>query len=167
MTSHPCATCLFARRATFQRNPHVRGPAADRTRVPTSSLAELSGLLWRERDVLEQLVGALRNGSDPVESDGLLRSISSLELHRAITAREVALELGLDGEPTLQDLVERTTGEWVAVLAAHRRALHDLSDEVRSLLRPVVAPAAGNVVTLPVGPNAGRTLQRSLRDFLR
>lgn len=117
--------------------------------------------------MLEQLVTALRDGSEPVESDGLLRSISGLELHRAITAREVALELGLDGEPTLQDLVERTTGEWVGVLAAHRRALQELSDEVRSLLRPVAAPSAGNVVTLPVGPNAGRTLQRSLRDFLR
>jgi len=135
--------------------------------VPTSSLAELSGLLWRERDVLEQLVEALRDSAEPVESDGLLRSISSLELHRAITAREVALELGLDGEPTLQDLVERTEGEWVGVLAGHRRALQDLAGEVRSLLRPVTAPGAGNVVTLPVGPNAGRTLQRSLRDFLR
>jgi hypothetical protein len=134
--------------------------------VPTSSLAELSGLLWRERDVLEQLVEALRVDDEPIESDGLLRSISSLELHRAITAREVALELGLDGEPTLQDLVERTEGEWVGVLAAHRRALQELADEVRSLLRPVAAPS-GNVVTLPVGPNAGRTLQRSLRDFLR
>lgn len=167
MTSHRRPTCDFARTARLHRNPHVRDLAAERTSVPTSSLAELSGLLWRERDVLEQLVGALRDGSDPVESDGLLRSISSLELHRAITAREAALELGLEGEPTLQDLVERTTGEWAGVLAAHRRALHDLSDEVRSLLRPAVAPAAGNVVTLPVGPNAGRTLQRSLRDFLR
>jgi hypothetical protein len=95
--------------------------------VPTTSLAELSGLLWRERDVLQQLVDLLVQGADDIESDGLLRSISSLELHRAITAREVAVELGLDGEPTLQDLVERTSGEWAAALAAHRRALQDLT----------------------------------------
>ena len=112
--------------------------------------------------MLEQLVGLLRSGADDVETDGLLRSISSLELHRAITAREVAVELGLDGEPTLQDLVERTTGEWVPLLAGHRRALQELSDEVRSLLRQP-ASAVGNVVALPVG---GRSLQRSLRDFL-
>ena len=133
--------------------------------VPSTSLAELSGLLWRERDVLEQLVELLRTDAEDVETDGLLRSISSLELHRAITSREAAVELGLDGEPTLQDLVERTTGEWVAQLAGHRRALQLLSDEVRSLLRrPAAAAANGsNVVALPVG---GRTLQRSLRDFL-
>lgn len=117
--------------------------------------------------MLEQLAEALRDDAVAVESDGLLRSISSLELHRAITSREVALELGLDGEPRLQDLVERTSGEWVAVLAGHRRALQDLAEEVRVLLRPVPAHGAGNVVTLPVGPNAGRSLQRSLRDFLR
>ena len=133
--------------------------------MPTSSLNELSGLLWRERDVLEQLLGVLRDGGADVESDGLLRSISSLELHRAITAREAAVELGLDGEPTLQDLVERTTGEWASVLAGHRRALEALSDEVRGLLRPAPARDSSNVVvTLPVG---GRSLQRSLREFLR
>lgn len=112
--------------------------------------------------MLEQLVGRLRADADSVETDGLLRSISSLELHRAITAREVAVELGLDGEPTLQELVERTTGEWVPLLAGHRRALQELSDEVRVLLRQPVA-SAGNVVALPVG---SRSVQRSLRDFL-
>ena len=135
--------------------------------MPTTSLAELSGLLWRERDVLTQLRSLLEDEADEVESDGLLRSISSLELHRAITAREVAVELGLDGEPTLQDLVERTQGEWTAVLADHRRSLQALSDQVRARLRPEPVREAGNVVTLPVGAAAGRTLQRSLRDFLR
>ena len=86
---------------------------------------------------------------------------------RAITAREAALDLGLDGEPTLQDLIERTDGEWAAALAGHRRALQALSDEVRVLLRPSAARVEGNVVTLAVGPSAGRTLQRSLRDFLQ
>jgi hypothetical protein len=146
-------------------NPHVLGGVADREGVPTTSLAELSGLLWRERDVLEQLLAALDAGADRTESDGLLRSISSLELHRAITSREAALELGLDGEPTLQDLVDRTTGEWTAVLAGHRRALTELSEEVRRRLRTDSVTVQGNVVTLPIG-GASRTLQRSLRDFL-
>jgi hypothetical protein len=133
--------------------------------MPTTSLAELSGLLTRERGVLEQLVTALqRDGADDgVDSAGLLRSISSLELHRAITAREVALELGLDGEPTLQDLIARTGGEWASLLAAHRRALQDLTDEVRRLLRPALAKVDGNVVTMEA---RGRSLQRSLGDFL-
>jgi hypothetical protein len=134
--------------------------------VPSTSLAELSGLLWRERDVLEQLVGLLEGGAVQIETDGLLRSISSLELHRAITAREVAVELGLDGEPTLQDLVERTAGEWVPVLAGHRRALQGLVERTRSLLRPAPVATDGNVVTLPALGAGGRNVQRSLRDFL-
>jgi hypothetical protein len=140
--------------------------------MPSTSLAELSGLLWRERDVLHQLVLRLREdgGAGPGEveaADGLLRSISSLELHRAITAREVALELGLEGEPSLQDLVERSDDEWATLLAGHRLALRDLTDEVRRLLRRVPAAAVdGNVIALPSPGSTSRTLQRSLRDFL-
>jgi hypothetical protein len=141
--------------------------------MPSTSLAELSGLLWRERDVLDQLVHRLRDGDgDPltpgeVEADGLLGSISSLELHRAITAREVALELGLEGEPSLQDLIERSDDEWATLLAGHRLALRELTDEVRRLLRRVPAAAVdGNVIALPAPGTTGRTLQRSLRDFL-
>lgn len=135
--------------------------------VRSLSLSELSGLLWREREVLDRLVALLRaEADDDVETDGLLHSISSLELHRAITAREAALELGLDGEPSLQDIIERSDGEWAAVLAGHRRALQDLGDEVRGLLRRVPASAIdGNVVTLPTAGRA-RTLQRSLREFV-
>jgi hypothetical protein len=140
--------------------------------MPSTSLAELSGLLWRERDVLDQLLHRLRDGDDDrapdlVDADGLLRSISSLELHRAITAREVALELGLEGEPSLQDLIERSDDEWATLLAGHRLALRDLTDEVRRLLRRVPAAAVeGNVIALPAPGTPARTLQRSLRDFL-
>ena len=134
--------------------------------VPSTSLAELSGLLWREREVLDQLVDLLHFGGEDVEADGLLHSISSLEVHRAITAREVAVELGLDGEPTLQDIIRRSDDEWAAALAYHRRALHELTEEVGALLRRVPATAIdGNVVTL-LTSGKRRTVQRSLRDFL-
>ena len=135
--------------------------------VPSTSLAELSGLLWREQEVLDQLLRLLHEGAEEVETDGLLHSISSLEVHRAITAREAALELGLDGEPSLQAIIERSDAEWAAVLANHRRSLQSLSDEVRALLRRVPANAVeGNVVTLPEPGSRARTLQRSLRDFI-
>lgn len=133
-----------------------------------SSLAELSGLLWRERDVLEDLADLLRDGRDGAESEGLLRSIRSLELHRAITAREVAVELGLEGDPSLQDIVEVATGEWAAILAGHRRVLLGLREELENLVRADAVRSAGNVVTLPSGGSRARgVLQRSLRDFLR
>lgn len=135
--------------------------------MPSTSLAELSGLLWREREVLEQLVALLQTDADDIETDGLLHSISGLELHRAITAREAALELGLDGEPSLQDLIERSDDEWAAVLAGHRRSLQGLSDEVKALLRRVPASAVdGNVVTL-ITDGRRRGVQRSLGEFLR
>lgn len=136
--------------------------------MPSTSLSELSGLLWREREVLDRLLVALHDRPDDgdVETDGLLHSISSLEVHRAITAREAAIELGLHGEPSLQDIIERSDDEWAAVLAGHRRALRTLSDDVRASLRRVPASAVeGNVVTLPLGGRS-RSLQRSLRDFL-
>jgi hypothetical protein len=134
--------------------------------VPSTSLAELSGLLWREREVLDQLVSLLYVGADDVETSGLLHSISSLEVHRAITAREVALELGLDGEPSLQDIIERSDDEWAAALAYHRRALQAASDEVRAMLRRVPASAIdGNVVTL-LTAGKRRSLQRSLTEFI-
>jgi hypothetical protein len=135
--------------------------------VPSSSLAELSGLLWREQEVLDQLLRLLQADADEVETRGLLHSISSLEVHRAITAREAAVELGLDGEPSLQEIIERSDAEWAAVLAGHRRSLQHLSDEVRALLRRVPATAIdGNVVTFPAPESRARTLQRSLRDFI-
>lgn len=132
--------------------------------MANSILSELSGLLWRERDVLEQLVERLRAEApgDDVHSNGLLHSISSLEIHRAITTREVALDFGLEGEPTLRELIQLATEEWAPVLAAHRRALLDLDQELRPLLRGPTH-TSGNVVTLPTH---GRTVHRSLRDFL-
>jgi hypothetical protein len=77
----------------------------------------------------------------------------------------VAVELGLEGEPSLQDLIDCSDDEWASVLAGHRRALQLVSDDVRALLRRVPASAVeGNVYTLPAG--GGRNVQRSLRDFL-
>ena len=135
--------------------------------MPSTSLAELSGLLWREREVLDQLLALLAGGAEDVETDGLLHSISGLELHRAITAREAALELGLEGDPSLQDIIERSDDEWAAVLAGHRRSLQSLSDEVKALLRRVPASAVdGNVVTL-ITAGKRRSLLRSLGEFLR
>lgn len=118
-----------------------------------TSLQELSGLLWRERDVLEQLLVILHAGAHLTECEGLLRSISSLELHRAITAREAAVELGLDGEPTLRDIAAVSDGEWSDVLATHRLALHQLARDTTDRLRDAE-------------PERQQGLQRSLVAFL-
>lgn len=125
---------------------------------------ELSGILWREREVLDQLVSVLRDGSGTEVEKAELRScIASLEVHRAITAREVAREIGISGEPTLQDLVGGAPEEWASALASHRSALVELTRDLRPLLRPLAATADGNVITLPA---EGASMHRSLQEFL-
>ena len=107
-----------------------------------SSLNDLSGVLWRERDVLRMLLGRLREQN--ADTGGLLRTISGLELHRAITAREAGLELGFIGEATLLELARKAPEEWVSVLEGHHRALSDLVADIQQ----------------------HATVQRSLQEFL-
>lgn len=127
-------------------------------------LDELLAILSREREVLDQLAGALRGGScTEAEIAELRTGIAHLEVHRAIATRDLALELGLPGEPTLQELVIVAPEEWAPVLATQRRALMELTEDLGALARPVPAPAEGNIITLAAnGPGA----HRSLRDFL-
>src|SRR5688500_11635533 len=89
----------------FPSHPAADGRSEGSKPMTAPSLSELSSLLQREREILDRLVAVLSDGADGAETEGLLRSVSSLELHRAITAREVAADLGLNGEPTLSDLV--------------------------------------------------------------
>ena len=131
---------------------------------------QLAGILWREREVLEVLVehlgAAAVAASAGLTTQGLLRSIRSLELHRAITAREVAAELGLIGEPTLSRLIRQGPPEWAVVLGDHHRSLRSLVHQVGSLARARMqeGEGCGQAVLLPV--RAPRMIQRSLREFL-
>ena len=128
-------------------------------------LRELSGLLWRERVALDRLADALVRGKEDEECDGLLRSVSALELHRAISAREAAIELGMTGDPTLAELAASAPLGWADVLASHRRALVDLTTEVGHLLR---RPAEVEIDLRGGGDTVRKSpaVQRSLRDFL-
>lgn len=135
-------------------------------------LRELSGLLWRERVALDRLADALVGGEgdrNEEECDGLLRSVSALELHRAISAREAAIELGMTGDPTLAELAASAPLGWADVLASHRRALLDLTTEVGHLLRrpaEVEIDLRSNGDTHMSAVSRPPTVQRSLREFL-
>ena len=132
-----------------------------------SSLDMLSGILWRERDVLARVVELAR--SDVEATDLSLRSLSSLELHRAILVREVAAEHSVAGEPSLPDLIQGVTPEWAAVLAGHRRALHGLVSQVDGALAGMELPNGFDGAQPDLGTRAVRTrlaVQRSLLDFL-
>lgn len=143
------------------------------------SLRELSALLWRERIALDRLADGLAGVSaelgehvTDVDTAGLYHSISALELHRAIAAREAAIDLGVGGEPTLEQLVEAAPPGWADALASHRRALIDLTTEVGHLVRrPVVDIREGDgdgegEPGFPIAAVRRFGVQRSLRDFL-
>ncbi len=141
------------------RWPQPGAVAADYVTDMTSSLNELSGLLWRERDVLDLVVRRLEGGV--ADWQALMRSIGSLELHRAITAREAALELGVSGDASLEAIARAAPREWSSILAGHARALRALLAEIVRLSEQrerVASGAAGRI--------SGSVVQRSLRDFL-
>lgn len=118
--------------------------------MTSSTLDDLSRLLRRERDVLSLLVTRL--AVDATGCDALLHHVRLLELRRAVTARALAVEWGVEDGSTLRDLIAAAPREWEAVLAAHRQALLSLAEEI-----------AG---TAPGSPEESRPIQRSLREFL-
>lgn len=132
-----------------------------------TSLDMLSGILWRERDVLEHVLDV--GGSDAWATDLALRTLSSLELHRAILTREVVTEHRISGEPSLPDLIGGVPPEWAAVLAGHRRALRSLTSDVDSVLGGVVLREDLGALGGEPGDRSVRTrpaVQRSLVEFL-
>ena len=137
-----------------------------------SSLQDLSALLRKEREALDLLLARLEES--PQDHASLLRSISSLELHRAITAREVALELGLAGDPTLREMARAAPEEWALILHGHREALVELASQVEAHRLPetvvvdiTTAASGGNGNGNGNGSAEGRVaIQRSLLEFL-
>ncbi|MGI8793637.1 MAG: hypothetical protein ACR2H3_10750 [Acidimicrobiales bacterium] len=132
-----------------------------------TSLEMLSGLLWRERDALQRAME--RIDTDLEETELSLRSLSSLELHRAILTREVAGEYGVGSDPTLPDLLPHLPPQWAAVLAGHRAALVGLIDNIDGQLADVDFPIRVDANDALLGNRALRTrssVQRSLVDFL-
>jgi len=143
--------------------------------VRASSLSELAILLSRERDVLEQLAGSL--GDDAHEAAAVAHALRSLELHRAITVREAAVELQIAGDSTLRTLIASAPPAWAAVLDDHHRGLTETAERIRGIARAGADSASiggadvaamggrdSNVVALAGVRNA--LLPRSLRDFL-
>lgn len=110
------------------------------------SLAELSNVLWRQRQLLDLLlfrmtveqnllvsrqVRWLARATDEVEA--VLDEMRDSELVRAVVLAEVAAELGLGPDPSLHDLVTAAPDPWAQILDEHRRAFLALTDEVQSI----------------------------------
>ncbi|MGN6609627.1 MAG: flagellar protein FlgN [Jatrophihabitans sp.] len=127
----------------------------------------VSGLLWRERDVLEHLLFKLTQEQLVVASgstrwlakatDEVQAAVESMrlqEIARAVEVEHLALQLGLPGDSTLSRLSDTADEPWATLFAEHRAALRSLVLEVQALAAETSRQlaAAGRVI--------GETLDR-------
>lgn len=113
----------------------------------TASFAEVSDILWRERELLDVLLFKLgqerlllsEGGQDAVrwlarashEIDLVVEELRLADLTRAVEVDALASELGLDPAPTLAKLAEVASPPWNDLFAAHRSAFEALVRQVR------------------------------------
>lgn len=98
-------------------------------------MQRLSGVLWRERELLGDLVYRLEQERSVLadgrtrwlpraarEVDEVLETLRQTELLRAVAADAVASELGLPANPSLRALAAAGTGPWPTIFLDHRDA---------------------------------------------
>jgi hypothetical protein len=108
-------------------------------------LAEVSTILWRERDLLDLLAFKLDEQSLLLaagrtrwltqaadELDAVMDELRHVELVRAIETDALATELGLPAGASLADLAGAVEEPWAELLWSHRAALIELSEDVRT-----------------------------------
>lgn len=110
------------------------------------SLAELSNVLWRQRQLLDLLlfrmtveqtllvgrqVRWLSRATDEVEA--VLEEMRETELVRSVVLQGIAGELRLHGEPSLREVAEAAPAPWGDIFEEHRRAFLGLTDEVQTI----------------------------------
>ncbi|MBT8228032.1 MAG: flagellar protein FlgN [Dactylosporangium sp.] len=126
-------------------------------------LADLSSILWREREMLELLLFKLEEEQLVLaanrtrwlahatrEVEVVLDQIRRTEVVRAAEAEAVGAELGLDANPSLAHLAEAVPAPWNTLLRQHRTAFMALTAEIQAL-------ASANRDLLTAG-------QRAVRD---
>ena len=109
-------------------------------------MEKLSLVLWRERELLELLAYKLEVeqlvlasgrtrwlSQSTQEVEDLLVEIRETELLRAVAADEVALQLGLEPNPSLGAIAEAAEAPWSTIFADHRQAFLTVSREIQEL----------------------------------
>ena len=112
------------------------------------AFAEVSDILWRERELLDVLLFKLdqerlllsEGGENAVrwlarashEIDLVIEELRLADLTRAVEVDALAAELGLAPAPTLATLAEVAPVPWNDLFAAHRAAFEALVNQVRA-----------------------------------
>jgi hypothetical protein len=125
-------------------------------------LADLSSILWREREMLELLLFKLEEeqlllasgrtrwlAHATREVEIVLEQIRSAEVLRAAEVDAVAALLGLPPNPSLSTLTETAPEPWGEMLREHRKAFLALAAEISTL-------AEANRDLLTAGQRAAR-----------
>jgi hypothetical protein len=109
-------------------------------------LAEISTILWRERELLELCLFKLEEeqlllraertrwlARATAEVEIVLTEIRRMELARATAVDAAAAELGLAPNPSLAALAEACAEPWASILREHRASFSTLTAEIAAL----------------------------------
>lgn len=126
------------------------------------AMDRLSQVLWRERELLEELQYTLEveqlvlasgrtrwlmRAATGVET--VLVDMRRTELMRAVSADHVAAEIGLAPNPSLRQLAEEAPEPWAEIFREHREAIAGLTREITAL-------ADGNRALISTGLRSAR-----------
>jgi hypothetical protein len=136
-------------------------------------LAEVSSILWREREMLELLLFKLEEeqlvlasgrtrwlSRTTREVDMVLEEIRRTEVLRAMEVDAVASALGLPSNASLGALAAAAPEPWRGILTSHRQAFLTLTAEIGAL-------AETNRDLLTAGQRAAHETLLSLTDGLQ
>jgi hypothetical protein len=110
------------------------------------ALADVSTVLWRERELLELLLFKLEEEQLVLASgrsrwlahatrevEMVIAQLREAELERAVLVDALAVQLGLAPSPSLAALAEAAPSPWDDLLRAHRAAFLTLADEIGTM----------------------------------
>lgn len=110
-------------------------------------LSGLSAVLWRERDVLDNLLYRLdvqqlllMSGRDAWlvrasrEIEEAIEQVRNIELERAVYFDEAARALGLEPGPSLSQVAAAVEEPWKSLLNEHYDAFMDLSTRIQAII---------------------------------
>jgi hypothetical protein len=134
------------------------------------SLAELSSVLWRERDMLELLLFKLEEEQLVLaagrtrwlahatrEVEMVLDQIRLTEVLRAAEVAVVGSTLGIGSDPSLSQLADAVDPPWSELFHQHRKTFLALTAEIKAL-------AAANQELLTAGQRAVRETMLVVAD---
>lgn len=133
-------------------------------------MERLSLVLWRERELLEnlhykleveQLVLASGRSrwlmSAARDVDAVLATIRETEMLRAVAADEAAAALGMSSNPSLSALAESAAEPWSSIMDEHRQAFITVTADIMAL-------ADSNRELISAGYRSAREALLSLGD---